>query len=119
MDVLNGGDTPGLAHRVSAALAAAGYRAGQVGNTSARAATAVGYGPGAAASASKIATLFGVTAAPSAPVAAGHVEILLGATATMPHISAPAKPQAPPVVAPTTGPQGGAVTAKDGIPCVN
>ncbi len=119
VDVLNGGDTPGLAHRVSAALAAAGYRAGQVGNTSARAATAVGYGPGAAASASKIATLFGVTAAPSAPVAAGHVEILLGATATMPHISAPAKPQAPPVVAPTTGPQGGAVTAKDGIPCVN
>jgi LCP family protein required for cell wall assembly len=116
VDVLNGGYTTGLAARISAALATAGYRAGTVGNTSPRTATVVRYGTGASASASKIAALFGVTAVASGSVAAGHVEILLGATATMPNISASSTPA---VTIPTTGPQGGAVIAKDGIPCVN
>jgi hypothetical protein len=47
------------------------------------------------------------------------VEILLGTSATVPDISASAKPRTPPVVIPTTGPQGGAVIAQNGIPCVN
>ena len=119
VDVLNGGDTTGLAGRVSAALAAAGYRAGEVGSTSYRTTTTVRYGPGASASAGKIATMFGVTAAASALAAAGHVEILLGASATVPNISAPRKPRTPTVVIPATGPQGGAVSAENGIPCVN
>jgi LytR cell envelope-related transcriptional attenuator len=119
VDVLNGGDTAGLAGRVSAALARAGYRAGQVGDTSYRTTTAVLYGPGASANASKIAALFGGTAAASAAVAAGHVQVLLGASATVPRVNAPGKPQTPSVAIPTTGPQGGAVTAKNGIPCVN
>ena len=119
VDVLNGGDTTGLAGRVSAALAAAGYRAGEVGSTSYRTTTTVRYGPGASASAGKIAALFGVTAAASALAAAGHVEILLGASATVPNISAPRKPRTPTVVIPATGPQGGAVSAENGIPCVN
>ena len=123
VDVLNGGNTSGLAKRDSAALTAAGYRRGQVGNTTARTATAVLYGPGAEASAAAIAKLFGVTAAADASLAAGHVQVLLGADTTTPVI-APVVAQASPspsVVIPTTGPQGGAVTAnkKSGIPCVN
>jgi LCP family protein required for cell wall assembly len=122
VDVLNGGDTTGLAARVSAALVKVGYRAGEIGNTSSRAATAVVYGAGASASAGTIARLFGVTATASASVPARHVEILLGASATVPAISnvteLPAS-HSPSVVIPSTGPQGGAVQAKDGIPCVN
>jgi hypothetical protein len=63
--------------------------------------------------------MFGATAVPGTSVAASHIEILLGASATMPNISAPAKPPTPPVVIPTTGPQGGAVGGKTGIPRVN
>jgi LCP family protein required for cell wall assembly len=119
VDVLNGGSTAGLARRVSAALAKAGYRAGQVGNTSYRTTTAVLYGTRASANAGRIATMLGVTAAASAAVASGHVEILLGTGATVPVISASSKPRAPSAVIPTAGPQGGAVIAGNGIPCVN
>jgi LCP family protein required for cell wall assembly len=118
VDVLNGGETAGLAGRVSAALASAGYRAGRVGNTPSRTATAVLYGTGASAPAGKIAGLFGATATASASVAAGHVQILLGASATLPGIP-PADQPAPASLIPSTGPQGGAVTARNGIPCVN
>ena len=119
VDVRNGGDTTGLAARVSAALTRAGYRAGQVGDTNYRATTAVLHGAGASANAGRIATMFGVTAVSSASVAPGHVEILLGASATVPNISASSKPRTPSVVIPTAGPQGGAVSAKNGIPCVS
>jgi LCP family protein required for cell wall assembly len=120
VDVLNGGETAGLAGRISAALASAGYRAGRVGNAPARTTTAVRYGAGASADASKIAGLFGVTAAASTSIVPGHVEILLGASATEPAISAASTPAATSAGAfPTTGPQGGAVRARNGIPCVN
>jgi hypothetical protein len=123
VDVLNGGDTAGLAGRVSAALADVGYRAGQVGDTSHRTTTAVLFGRGAAASAGKIAALLGVTAVRSTSIAAHHVEILLGDSATMPTSLAESvagtQSAAPMVVIPTTGPQGGAVSARNGIPCVN
>ena len=119
VDVLNGGNSTGLAARVSAALVNAGYRAGKVGDTSYRATTAVSYGAGASASASKIAGLFGVTATASASVAAGHVEILLGASATVPDMTSASASSSPSAVIPNTGPQGGAVHAKGGIPCVD
>ena len=123
VDVLNGGNTQGLAARVAAALVKAGYRAGEVSNTSSRATTAVRYGAGSSASAKKIAALFGVTAAASTSVAAMHVEILLGASAVMPAMSNATElsppSSSPSVVMPSTGPQGGAVHAKDGIPCVD
>ena len=83
VDVYNGGSTPGLAGQVSTALVKDGYQAGQIGNTSALATTEVLYGTGSAASASKIAALFGVTATASSTVAAGHVEVMLGANATV------------------------------------
>ncbi len=117
VDVLNGGNTTGLAQRVSADLAKAGYRAGRIGDTGYRASTAVLYGSRAAASGRKIAAKLGATATPGRAVAAGHVEVLLGATAgALPVVSASSPA---PVTAPTTGPQGGPVAAKDGIPCVN
>ena len=84
VDVYNGGSTPGLAGQVSTALVKDGYKAGQIGNTSALTTTEVLYGTGSAASASKIASLFRVTATASSTLAAGHVEVMLGANATVP-----------------------------------
>jgi LCP family protein required for cell wall assembly len=119
VDVYNGGSTPGLAGQVSTALVKDGYQAGQIGNTSALATTEVLYGTGSAASASKIAALFGVTATASSTVAAGHVEVMLGANATVPGASVSPTASSSAVPIPTTGAQGGAVTAKNGIPCVD
>ena len=118
-DVYNGGNTPGLAGQVLAALVKDGYKAGQIGNTSPLTTTEVLYGAGTSASASKIASLFGVTAQPGSTVAAGHVEVLLGADATVPSTAASPSPSSSAVPIPTTGAQGGAVTAQNGIPCVN
>ncbi len=122
VDVLNGSNVNLLAHRVSAVLVRAGYKAGTVMSTSYLATTQVRFGAGVSAAARKIAALFGVTAVASTSVPAGHVEVLLGAGATVPVISgatASPKPTSTPVTVPTTGPQGGAVTARNGIPCVN
>ena len=121
VDVYNGGNTPGLAGGVSAALVKNGYTAGKVGNTSPLTTTEVLYGTGTSANASKIASLFNVTASASSTVAAGHVEVLLGADATLPGSAATSSPSpsSSAVPIPSTGAQGGAVSAKNGIPCVN
>jgi LCP family protein required for cell wall assembly len=125
VDVYNGGNTAGLAGEVSAALVKDGYTAGKVGNTSSLTTTEVLYGTGASAAASKIASQFSVTAQASSTVAADHVEVLLGADATLPAtLPATGAPSSPspstsPTAIPTTGPQGGAVSAQNGIPCVN
>jgi len=117
VDVFNGGSSPGLAGQVSAALVKDGFKAGQVGNTAALTATQVLYGTGSAASAGKIASLFGVTATSSANVAAGHVQVMLGSNASVPGATPTSSSSVVPL--PTTGAQGGAVTAKNGIPCVD
>ena len=117
VDVYNGGSTQGLAGQVSAALVKDGFQAGQIGNTSALTTTRVLYGAGSAASASKIAALFGVTATASPDVAAGHVQVNLGTDATVPGATPTASSSAVPL--PTAGAQGGAVSAKNGIPCVD
>jgi hypothetical protein len=117
VDVYNGGSTPGLAGDVSTALVKDGFTAGQVSNTTAVTATQVLYGTGAAASGAKIASLFGVSATASAAVAPGHVQVNLGATARVP--GATASPSNSATALPTTGAQGGAVIAKNGIPCVD
>jgi LCP family protein required for cell wall assembly len=119
VDVLNGGNTTGLAGRVSATLAKAGYPAGRVGDTPYRTTTAVTYGAGSAAAARSLARLFGVKAAASATVKPGHVLIQLGASATVPTVAPRSTPKPPASIIPSTGPQGGAVRARDGIPCVN
>jgi LCP family protein required for cell wall assembly len=126
-DVFNGGGTQGLAGQVSTALASDGFKAGQVGNTSALSKTEVLYGTGTASSASKIASLFGVTATASSSVAVGHVEVLLGVGATVPSGSstgtgstaaAPSASSSASASA-SNGPAGGVVNAANGIPCVN
>jgi len=122
VDVYNGGTTPGLAAAVSAALVKDGYRAGKIGNAgSPLTATQVLYGSGTSASASKIASLFNVTATASSAVPAGHVKVVLGASATLQQATATPSPSSPSSGAtiPTTGPQGGAVSAQNGIPCVD
>jgi LCP family protein required for cell wall assembly len=126
VDVLNGGGAAGLAARVSSAIVAAGYEAGEVGNGTPRTTTEILYGTGEAANASHIASAFGATSAASATVAANHIEVLIGAdTSTVPTFAAPtaspssAPSASPSSVIPTTGPQGGAVGAEKGIPCVN
>ena len=122
VDVYNGGTTPGLAAAVSAALVKDGYRAGKIGNASSPLTTTqVLYGSGTSASASKIASLFNVTAAASSAVPAGHVKVVLGASATLQQATATPSPSSPSSGAtiPTTGPQGGAVSAQNGIPCVD
>ena len=121
VDVYNGGNTPGLAGGVRAALVKDGYTGGKVGNaTSALTTTEVLYGTGTSANASKIASLFNVTASASSTMAAGHVEILLGADATLPGSAATSSPSpsSSAIPIPSTGAQGGAVNAKNGIPCV-
>jgi hypothetical protein len=60
-----------------------------------------------------------VTPTADSTVAAGHVEVLLGASATLQDVTATPAPSNSPVPIPTTGAQGGAVTANNGIPCVN
>jgi len=117
VDVFNGGSTQGLAGQVSAALVKEGFKAGQISNIAALTTTQVLYGTGASASGAKIASMFGVTATASATVAAGHVQVNLGANATVPGATPSASNT--PVALPTTGAQGGAVIAKNGIPCVD
>jgi LCP family protein required for cell wall assembly len=127
VDVLNGGGTPGLAGLVSSAVVRSGYRAGLVQNTTSLATTEVLFGTGETANASQLASAFGATATASAAVAANHIEIKLGAATTaVPAIpsgtaasgSASATPSSSSAI-PTAGPQGGAVGAEKGIPCVN
>ena len=122
VDVYNGGNKQGLAGQVSAALVKDGYTAGKIGNTpSPVTTTEVLYGTGASASAGTIASMFGVTASASSTLAAGHVEVLLGADAALPSSAASTSPSpsSSAVPVPSTGAQGGAVNAKNGIPCVD
>jgi hypothetical protein len=120
VDVSNGGNIQGLASEVQDALVKDGYQAGAVGNApTALTTTEVLYGTGGATSASYIASLFKVTATASATVAAGHVEIMLGPDATLAEVSGTPSASSSAVAIPTTGAQGGAVNAKNGIPCVN
>ena len=119
VDVYNGGNTQGLAGQVQAALVKDGYKAGLLGNTAALSTTEILYGTGSAANAGKIAALFNVSATASTTVAAGHVQVLLGADATLAEVSGTPAPSSSALAIPTTGAQGGAVNAKTGIPCVN
>jgi LCP family protein required for cell wall assembly len=125
VDVYNGGNTQGLASEVSSAVVTAGYKAGSIGNTAARATTAVLYGTGMEGSANVLASDFAVTAQSSSSVAAGHVEILLGADATaVPTIttstSSGSSSSSSTVNDDPDGndANGGAVNSVSGIPCV-
>jgi len=136
VDVYNAGYTGGLAGNVSAGLVAAGFAKGQVANTTIQSTTEVLYGSGAAAkaNAARIAALFGVTAQAGSSVSAGHVEVVLGTSATLPSFSSmspgssassPASSSSPSpssISASSNGAAGGVVSvsanARYGIPCV-
>ncbi|HEX6454440.1 MAG TPA: LytR C-terminal domain-containing protein, partial [Trebonia sp.] len=137
VDVYNGSRTPNLAHDVSGALTSRGYKAGAVADASAQSQTVgtttrVFYGSGASANAQRIASEFGATSAslPSLPV--GHVEVLLGSTATTvpAGLASPAGPSGTPAgTSPSAGSPSAAPSASGtlkvskqapyGIPCVN
>ena len=132
VEVLNGGNTPGLAKQVSDVLVKDGFMAGQIGNTGALATTEVQYGAGASAGASKIASMFNVTATASPTLGANQIEVQLGADATLPASAAAStspssaasssatSPSPSPSTSPSSnGAEGGAVSAKNGIPCVD
>jgi LCP family protein required for cell wall assembly len=130
VDVYNGGTTQGLAGQVSQALAGGGYRQGLVADAREPVATTeVLYGAGAAGSGDALARLFSVTARSRGSVATGHVEIVLATGAGVPAVGsvtsttskggatgAAGGSGSTPV---TAGPEGGTVSAVDGIPCVN
>jgi LCP family protein required for cell wall assembly len=129
VDVLNGGAPAGMAGAMSRALTAAGYQKGRVANTSPQANTQVLYGAGAKASAGKIAGAFqGITATASSSVAAGHVELLLAADATVVPANLgtasapPPSPSSTPTSSSNDGQAGKPVKVKSnaryGIPCV-
>ena len=139
VDVYNAGYTAKLASNVSAGLVAAGFAQGQVANTTSQATTEVSYGSGVAAqaNAARIAALFGVTAQASSSVTAGHVKVVLGASATLPSFSSlssgsaadsptssssPSPSSSPSTSAANNGAAGGVVSvgsnARYGIPCV-
>ena len=83
VDVYNSGHTTGLAAGLSASLVKEGYQAGAVAQyPTSVPRTTVTYGTGAAASAARIARDFGLTATASSSVAAGHVQVILGDSAT-------------------------------------
>ncbi|MGH3282114.1 MAG: LCP family protein, partial [Trebonia sp.] len=88
VDVYNGNpNASGLAANVKTALTGLGYKAGVAENASqqsetVRPATQVFYGSGASANAQQIALEFGTTATQLDSLQAGHVEVLLGSTAT-------------------------------------
>ncbi len=118
VDVYNGGGAPGLASQLSQALTSAGFKAGKVGNIATLPATQVLYGTGAASSAARIAGYFsGVTAAAGSSVAAGHVEVLLGADATsVPPGIGPATSSASPASSPAASPTSSAGNGQAGAP---
>jgi LCP family protein required for cell wall assembly len=133
VDVYNAGYTAHLAHDVSQGLVSAGFQQGQVAQASSnQPTTQVLYGSGAAAkaNAAKVAALFHVTAAGSASVSAGHVEVILGSSATLPSSFASLTSPSPSSSASSSstsnsaggGQPGGAVSVSDnaryGIPCV-
>jgi hypothetical protein len=97
--VYNAGYTAGLAGQVSSGLTSAGFTQGQFTDYSTtQTSTQVLYGSGAAAqaNAAKVAGLFKVTAQAGKSVAAGHIEVILGTSATLPSFSSLSSGSKPP-----------------------
>ncbi|MDT8914545.1 LCP family protein [Amycolatopsis sp. PS_44_ISF1] len=89
VDVSNAGEASGLAARVADVLEERGFTPGRTGNTTARRASLVRYGPGLAAPGAQVADLLGgLATTESADVPAGHIEVLLGQVYSGPGASA-------------------------------
>jgi hypothetical protein len=117
VDVLNGTDREGLAARVAQALAARGYRTGDIANAPHLATTTVHYGAGTKTEAERIAHQLGVRRTQESPsLPSGHVRVVLGDDFALPPTGQPAEPsnQSPNHTTPT--PLGFDGTS---IPCVD
>ena len=125
VDVINAGDTPGLAATVSEALHAHGYGAGEVRNATSGepTSTSVDVGTGADADGRALATLLGLDVAPQtdADVPAGHVRIVLGAGYVAPDalLDSGASPAADTSAADVAAPDQGQPISSGQIPCVD
>ncbi|CAN5690681.1 LCP family protein [soil metagenome] len=89
VDVVNAGQTSGLATTVSRRLAANGYPEGEVRDPAADdpTTTSIEYGTGAESDAEEISTLLGdIPADPSPSLPAGHVRVILGSGYTLPSL---------------------------------
>jgi LCP family protein required for cell wall assembly len=90
VNVVNASGKNGFAGETLTDLVHAGFKQGEASTSSTlQSATGVLYGSGAAAkaNATRVASLFGVTAQPSSSVAAGYVEVVLGTGTTLPSFS--------------------------------
>ncbi|WP_329564915.1 LCP family protein [Kitasatospora sp. NBC_01266] len=127
-DVYNASTVSGAAANESKALAGMGLKAGRVTEASSHPKTTqVTYGAGEKDSADAVAARYGVSAAPSSAVAAGHIQVILGTGYTPPGGAATAggaagSPAAaggassdPAASLPMQGPP----VKMGGIPCVN
>ncbi|MFI9383309.1 LCP family protein [Kutzneria sp. NPDC052558] len=121
VDIRNAGAPDGTGKKLSDALAANGFKAGEVTPTARQATTTVYYGSAAKEDATALAALLGnAKLVASSAAAAHHVALYLGADFTWPAtLSGGATASTPTSVPiPTEGPQGGAVMGGD-IPCVD
>jgi LCP family protein required for cell wall assembly len=138
VDVINAGDTAGLAGAVARALSARGYTAGQVRNplTNESTQTGIDYGSGAATDAQTLATMLGIDASPrlDSTQEPGHIRVTLGTDYTLPPGFDKADSATTPSPADATGttgttgtdtssptptPDQGRPLDGGGIPCVN
>ena len=121
VDVLNASAPTGSAGVESAALVAAGYTKGRVGDHSPRSSTEVLYGAGSQTAGQQIAAKLGAgSATASSAVAAGHVEVVLGANYTAPTSGSGGNSSPSPASTANLVFQGPAVNGGGkGIPCVD
>lgn len=128
VDVINAGDTAGLAAKVSQILEERNYTIGAVRDPIAGDPTTTGiaYGPGADTDAHTLATLLGIDAAANASLDAGHIRVILGGEYYPPALDdaagTPTSTTTRSSYATSTEPtpdRGKPIDADDGIPCVN
>jgi len=130
IDVINAGDTAGVAARTARLLGDRGYVTEEVRDreTGEPFDTTITYGPGGHSDARAVATLLGIGAAPqsSDDLAADQIRIVLGAGYELPSVPEEPQPEPEPatgggsdVSAAETPDQGAPIDGGSGIPCVN
>jgi LCP family protein required for cell wall assembly len=134
VDVINAGDTTGLAATISQELNQRGYTQGDVRNpfTGEPTETGVQYGPGSATDAQNLATLLGIASSPRLDntLEPGHIRVVIGrdynppttlysADTSSTSTSASPSTGSEGTTTPTETPDQGRPVDGGGIPCVN
>lgn len=128
VDVINAGDTAGMASKVSGELDDRDYTTGEVRDhvPGEPTTTRIDYGPGAETDAHNLSTLLGIDAADHPSLGAGHIRVILGAyyypppldDATTTPTSTTTSSRSTTSTEPTPD-EGKPIEAGGGIPCVN